>query len=141
MSTVQSINFTVAGAPTAKGRPRFSRKSGRAYTPAKTQQAEDTFAARAAVELAPWRSHLPLRGPLRVMLHFAMPIPASWSKKKREGAKWHTSRPDLDNLAKLVKDALNGIAWIDDAQVIALTCTKSYCETPGVDVYLDEVTT
>lgn len=47
---------------------------------------------------------------------------------------------DLDNLAKFVLDALNGIAYDDDSQVATLTCAKAYTtspdDAPRIDVYL-----
>ena len=66
-------------------------------------------------------------------------IPASWSKKRRQaamdGLEYVTKRPDLDNLLKAIKDGMNGIAWLDDSQVVSLVdCRKVYAEQPGVDV-------
>lgn len=65
---------------------------------------------------------------------FLFDIPKSWSKKKRENTTWHTSRPDSDNLLKGVKDALNGIAYIDDAQVCYVSAKKQYAEASGIEI-------
>jgi Holliday junction resolvase RusA-like endonuclease len=63
-----------------------------------------------------------------------MPIPPSWTKKRQAaalaGVEWPTGRPDSDNLAKGVLDALNGILWGDDAAVVELTVSKRYCTRP-----------
>jgi len=69
------VTFDVMGSPVPKGRPRFSRKSGRAYTPAKTAEAEQSFLALAL----PHKPDTPLEGPLKVSLGFVMPIPAGKS--------------------------------------------------------------
>jgi Holliday junction resolvase RusA-like endonuclease len=47
-------------------------------------------------------------------------------------------KPDLDNVAKAVLDAINGIVYVDDAQVINLVATKRYATDPRVEVYLFE---
>jgi Holliday junction resolvase RusA-like endonuclease len=53
-------------------------------------------------------------------------IPASWSKKKAATTVFCTKKPDCDNIAKIVLDALNGIAFHDDSQVSCLTVHKHY---------------
>ena len=67
---------------------------------------------------------------MKIELFFS--IPKSWSKAKKEEAKWHTSRPDADNLAKGIKDALNGIAYVDDAQVCFMQVRKQYAQEDGI---------
>jgi Holliday junction resolvase RusA-like endonuclease len=54
---------------------------------------------------------------------------------------WKTSRPDIDNLVKFILDALNGIFWNDDTQVVLLSATKSYITTgaPGVYIVVTEI--
>lgn len=95
----------IPGHPVAKGRPRCGRSpTGKimAYTPKETTQAEQIVALS-------WKAQHgldPLTGPLRVTLTFL------------EGT-GHKAQ-DVDNLAKLVLDALNRIAWEDDRQVEAL---------------------
>lgn len=138
------IDIDIPGAPTAKGRPRFSRRSGRTYTPAATERAEQTLAGRALVALQDHRARLPLRGALRVDVDLVMPIPASWSSKKKaqalSGVARPTSRPDLDNLVKLALDALNGIAWVDDAQIVESMTRKVYGAIPCTRIRIVEVT-
>lgn len=120
-----------------KGRPRFSRRSGRAYTPAKTVQAEDDLATWVASQ---W-PHAPLEGALRVSIVAEYRPPASWSAKKRAAAigALRTGRPDPDNLAKLVGDGLNGILWADDAQIGALSITKTYGEHDRTTIIVEAV--
>ena len=57
--------------------------------------------------------------PVVLDVRFWFPVPKSYMRKRRPVPEApHTSKPDLDNLLKLVKDALNGVAWSDDAQVV-----------------------
>jgi len=107
----------------------------RAYTPKKSADYEKQIAAACNVEA-------PLEGPLSMVIKIYLPIPASWSKKKQQQARdreiFPTSRPDIDNYAKAVLDALNGIAYEDDSQVIDLIVEKRYArDEPGVLVVLE----
>lgn len=84
-----------------------------------------------------------LTGPVRVWFTAFMPIPKSWNKKisglasRNEIA--HTSKPDLDNLEKMLFDCMNGIVWKDDAQVVEVTKLKKYSSSPGWYVTVVEV--
>jgi Holliday junction resolvase RusA-like endonuclease len=79
--------------------------------------------AQAAMKKA---GYLPFDGPLEMQVRAVYVAPKSWSAKKRDAALWKHSRPDADNLAKLVGDSLNGIAFADDAQVADLRVQKVY---------------
>jgi Holliday junction resolvase RusA-like endonuclease len=73
----------------------------------------------------------PLQGAVRLSCYFWLPTPSSWAPRKvDEALKGHiapTSKPDLKNLVAGVEDALNRIAWLDDAQVTEYGhCTKRY---------------
>ncbi|MGG4449613.1 RusA family crossover junction endodeoxyribonuclease [Brevibacillus porteri] len=78
---------------------------------------------------------------LALKIVFIMPIPASWSKKKRWDAleKPHTSTPDLDNLIKGCTDALNKVVWLDDKQIVSVDATKTYGFEPRIELYVTEV--
>lgn len=125
------IEIAVLGRPVAKGRPRFNRESGRAYTPAKTAsfEAELKFAAMQAM-----RGRAPLEGPLVVDMFLVVPIAKSWSKKKQEAARCGdilpTGKPDWDNYGKCV-DSLNLVVWGDDGQVVDGRVRKRYGDKPG----------
>ena len=115
--------------PTPKGRPRFTSR-GRSYTPAATVKAEHEVANALLQKTREKGGEWPKTGPLAVRIVFAMPVPESWSKKKQQQARsnelWHTSRPDADNLLKLVLDAANGVLWVDDAQLVMVGAGKEY---------------
>lgn len=109
------IKFTLPIEPVAKGRPRFS-KSGHAYTPEKTRRYEAAVKAYSR-KFAP---RPPFTGPVSLTCVFYMPPP------KRKVREHPTCKPDLDNLTKPIKDALNGIMWLDDGQVTKITAYKVY---------------
>lgn len=131
------IKFTVPLLPTAKGRPRFSKK-GFAYTPAKTKQAERDFLAIAMDH----RPEKPIAGPIQLLLRFSFPKPTKPKWKSEAARKLLVSpckRPDLDNLVKLVKDALSGPFWVNDSQIVSMTAAKLYGDAPGTEVYISEL--
>ena len=133
------IRFTIPGAPVGKGRAR-STKSGHHYTPEKTRNYEELVSSSGMLAV-PW-SYLTER-PVRLSLVFYLPIPKSWSKKDRlqaqEGKVHHTGKPDLDNLIKSVSDGLNGVIYVDDAQIKAIDAMKVYDINPRVEVEIEEL--
>lgn len=80
--------------------------------------------------------------PLEVTIHFHVPIPRSWAKKEKakaaRGLLLPSSRPDLDNYVKAVFDAMNGIVFKDDAQVVSLRTLKLYSERPLIEIEVKE---
>jgi len=139
-----TITIHLPGTPTPKGRGRATR-TGRVYTPAKTRAAEESIAGRAMAQVLALpeeqRAALPFAGPLVVHATFEMPVPASWSMKRRlaalGGSAPPTSKPDIDNLFKLVSDAFNEVVWLDDSQIVQVTMTKRYSSTPGITVVVE----
>lgn len=125
------IELIIKGRAVPKGRPRFVKGMSRPITPAATIRAEREVArlAREAIADAPYFSQ-PLTGPVRLEVLAVFEIPVSWNKAKRaaalEGRVWHTSTPDADNLLKLISDAMNGIIYNDDGQVVDCRCAKRY---------------
>lgn len=141
------IQFTIPGQPTAKGRPRFRVVTPKGkpsfvstYTPPETVAYEEKIAAIARRAMA---GRAPSAAPIEVMLELRMEIPASWTKAKRLAASMGTVRatkkPDADNVLKGVKDACNGIVWVDDSQVVVITVRKLYHADPCVVIAVREV--
>ena len=123
----ESIAFTVPGRPVPKGRPRFNRRTGNAYTPAKTREYEKLVATKAA-EAAIGRE-LPLTGPVAVQLTFDYTKGAMLARVKLLPASplqsWHTARPDIDNVTKAILDGISKAGLLsDDAQVCFLCVSK-----------------
>ena len=121
-SACPTISFTVPGIPVpwaragSKGGIRFTPRKQRDYGAAvRTICAETMRRAGAAL----------LDGPVQLSIRATYVPPASWSQKKRAAAQWRIGRPDADNLGKLVADNLNGVAWVDDAQVVSLHIWKT----------------
>nr|WP_254476471.1 RusA family crossover junction endodeoxyribonuclease [Brevibacillus sp. HB1.4B] len=83
----------------------------------------------------------PTPAALALKMVFVMPIPASWSKRKRWDAlnKAHMTKPDLDNLIKGCTDALNGVVWQDDKQIVSVEATKVYGFEPRIELYVTEI--
>lgn len=131
-------HFTLYGTPTGKGRARVTR-TGHAYTPQKTRDYERAvkIAYLEAVKDKPYEKGVPLK----LSLGCAYPIPKNDSRKKRSeklrGITKPTVKPDLSNVLKAVEDALNGIAYADDAQITELHVTKYYSEFPGIEVLIE----
>jgi Holliday junction resolvase RusA-like endonuclease len=121
---------TITGAPTAKGRPRFTR-SGRVYTPKKTRDAEKHLSVHLSC-LVGGKKQYPFTGPIYVEFEFYIKRPKNLFRKiDPDGPIPHTKKPDLDNLIKLVKDAANKIIWSDDAIICDMRPKKFYCSKTG----------
>lgn len=135
-----SISFVIPGTPVAKGRPKFSTAGGfaRAYTPAKTANYEGMVSMLASQAMREAGIDKPLDGPVSVAVHVFVGVPASYSKKRRtdalNGMIAPTKRPDLDNIAKAILDGINGVAVVDDSQIVGIIAGKAFSETPRVDV-------
>lgn len=115
--------FTIDLCPTVKGRPRFSRKTGRAFTPEKTRSAERETAD--LLEKVYQYDIIEKGTPIAICLTFYLPRPKSASKEKRP---WPDVRPDVDNFVKLALDAMQGIVFEDDSQIIECNCRKLYAD-------------
>lgn len=111
--------------PEVRGKQRSRTTRNGTYTPEETRRAMDLvraewLAATGGVGLA-----APMFGahePVAVAITTYRPLPKG--RPARVEAEADTFRPDVDNVAKLVCDALNGLAWADDAQVTYLEVAK-----------------
>lgn len=136
------VSFTVEGDPHGKGRPRFRRfknfVSTYTDTKTKTYEAKIKDAAKQAMGSSP-----PIEGPVRLDCIVKLPVPKSYSKKRSDaclnGSEWPTKKPDWDNVAKAVADAINEIVFVDDTQVVIARVVKVYSADSGVDVKVSEV--
>lgn len=129
--------FTIPGQPQGKARARTVSQGGRvhSYTPPKTA-AYERLIAECYKESFP--SAEAYQGAVQVAIHAFYAVPKSWAKEKRKQALAGMIpvlvRSDIDNVCKLVMDALNGIAWVDDKQVVWLQADKQYGAEPRVEV-------
>lgn len=130
---MNSQSFFIHGKPVAQGRPRFFRRGAGvgAYDPETSAEWKQVVAWMARKEGA-----RVMDGPLSVTMIFHMPRPKSLPKKTLH----HVKKPDLDNLAKGVKDALKHICYHDDSQVVSLSLEKRYAIfSTGVEITIAEV--
>jgi Holliday junction resolvase RusA-like endonuclease len=131
----------VYGEPVAQGRPRATTVNGhvRMYDPAKSRDYKD-YVRLAAAQHAPERLIESAIG-LKVTVYRA--IPKSFSKKKTElaerGEIVPTTKPDADNYLKTVKDALNGVIWKDDSQIVDVQVRKRYSNKPRIEIEIHEL--
>jgi Holliday junction resolvase RusA-like endonuclease len=137
---MEPIAFSMAGHVRGKQRPRATVRFGRAtiYTPTETRKYERAIReiGRGAMGDNP-----PLEGALSVSLRLRLQPPASMSKRLRAavlaGETPYLGRVDCDNGAKSVLDALNGVCWVDDNQIVRLWITKVPAERPGIDIRIE----
>ena len=132
------VTFTIPGEPKGKGRPRFARIKGHVhtYTPDSTAAYEDKV--RYSYYKQCRNFNFGSDTMLEVHIIAKYPIPKSISQKKRGMMIAHRLRPvkkpDADNVIKIVCDALNGIAYKDDAQIVTTHLHKVYGVEPCVQV-------
>ena len=134
MTGNEEIRIVVYANPVPKGRPRVALrgKFPIVYTPKATRDAEDAFLSQAMKK----RPEAPLEGPLSVSISFFKIKPKSYSKKI---TLW-TQKPDLDNLVKLVLDALNKVFYVDDSQIVEIKCGKEFTKyIPRTEVIIKKV--
>lgn len=136
------VIFTVPGEPQGKARARTC--GGHTYTPEKTVLYENLIKTEYARQCGNRKFTTRPDGtaqPVAVHILAIYGIPKSYSQKKREramnGELMPTKKPDADNIAKVVCDALNGVAYADDTQVIELRVRKAYGE-PHITVSVEE---
>lgn len=137
------VSVILPGEPKGKGAPRAriatagTRIFARIYSDPNTRSYEGMLrlAARTAM-----RERDPLASALRVRVMAYMSVPTSWSNKRRlDALAGHIRpvvRPDWENIAKCL-DALTGIVWVDDKQIVSGVIEKFYSSRPmlSVDVW------
>lgn len=118
MLSVEGITFEWRGKVRGQGRPRFGH--GHAYeSPKDTEYKEAIAAAYKAAGGVHFGN-----APLHVFIGFNRALPDKYKRKTRKVIQADVFKPDIDNLAKSVLDALNGVAWADDNQIIGLEVRK-----------------
>lgn len=135
------IRFVIWGDPVAQGRPRTAVINGRPrlYDPEKSRHYKE-LVRLVAQEARP--NHL-IEGPVSLTVRIFKRFPASFSKRAREQARAGNIRPatkpDASNILKAIEDALNGVVWVDDRQIVDLIVTKAYDDDPRVEVEIREI--
>ena len=131
------MKFEIDGQPQGKARPRITRYSH--YTPQKTKDYE--YYIKQCFMVAGGRM-IEQGKAISMTLTAVYQIPKSFTKKKQAAASLGEikplTKPDIDNVIKVVCDALNGVAYKDDTQITSVTAIKYYGEQPKITVYLEE---
>lgn len=135
--------FSLAGEPRGKARPRATVRGGYAhvYSDPITKKYEQSIRDVAERMMC---GKEPLAGALSVSLRFRLSVPVSYSKRLRAailaGEEPYFGAYDADNLAKAILDALDGIMFLNDKQVVRLFVEKLGTEQPGVDIRVEALT-
>lgn len=131
------MRLEILGKPVGKGRPRLGRHS--TYTPDKTKNYEE-YVKLCYINKYNIKQR-PTEKPLKAKITAFFEVPTSYSNKKKKEliGQPHTSRPDIDNIAKIILDSLNGLAYKDDNQIVKLEVEKLYGEEAKVILDIEEV--
>lgn len=137
------MKFAVLGQPQGKQRVKVTMRGGfaTAYTPDKTVSYENliclSFKAESAGAKTPFWDK-----PISMSIKAYYRIPKAFSKKKHNealrGALRPQTKPDIDNVVKVVCDALNSIAYHDDTQIVEIKASKFYDDTPRLEIEIEE---
>lgn len=131
--------FEIPGPVTGKGRPRINTYTCRAYTPNKTKEYEELAKQYFVLK---YPRHIPIEGRVKVSIIAYFKIPKGTNKKNEElmlsGNISPTKKPDIDNIEKIVLDAMNTLAFKDDNQITKLEIEKVYSEEEKVYVKIEE---
>ena len=141
---METVVFEVPGEPIGKARPRVV--DGHAYTPSRTKAYEEAvrLAYKQAVKDRPelerrWDKD----AQLSIQIAAFYQVPKKVSRQMKAAMLRFEDRPrkkpDLDNVLKIVSDALNGLAYHDDSQIVHMDASKYWAITPCVWVTISEV--
>lgn len=109
-------------------------KTGKKYTYEQTELKEARSELRA--HLSKHAPTQPLTGPVRLVTIWCFPI-----KGRHKNGEWRTSKPDTDNLNKMLKDVMTSLGfWKDDAQVASESIQKFWTDQPGIYIEWGEMT-
>ncbi len=135
------ITFKVDANPVGKQRARYAKRGNfvQTYTPDKTRNYESLIKEAAIQAMG---SNEILETPVNLYLYIRAPIPQSYSKKRSEaclnGSEKPIKKPDASNVLKSVEDAMNGVVYKDDSQIVNIHVTKVYSSQSGIDVCVKE---
>lgn len=131
--------ITVKGSLHGKDRPRFNKDTGAVYTPRPTREYEQLVAQ--CYRMQGGRNWLDQPVIVEIVAFYAMPKANPGRRNKMLiGELRPTIKPDADNIAKIIMDALNGVAYNDDKQVVGLSVKKRYAEEPKVIIRVERIT-
>lgn len=131
--------FEVPGKIIGKGRPRLNSYTGAVYTPTRTKDYETLVEQYFLLKYPRFK---PFEGRVQVEINAAFEVPKSAKKAEKEMMLENkinpTKKPDIDNIVKIILDAMNGIAFKDDTQITKLNVEKKYSESESVYIKISE---
>ncbi len=131
--------FEVIGEIKGKARPRLNTYTGNIYTDSNTKNYENLIKQYFKVK---YPRYIPFENRVKVKIIIYLKIPQNTTKKNRklieEGLLSPTKKPDIDNVVKIVLDALNKMAFKDDNQITQLEVEKTYSEEEKLYIKLEE---
>ncbi len=136
------MEFEIVGAPVGKRRPKFSTIHG--YTQAFKPKEDVIYEnlVKLSFQQAKQSDYDLFDKAVKMTICAYFSVPKSFSNKRRnealEGKISPLIKPDVDNIAKIICDALNDIAYKDDNQIVELAITKKYAMEPKVKITLNE---
>ena len=136
------MEFEVVGAPVGKRRPKFSTIHGYAQALKPKEDVIYENLVKIMFQQAKLNNYSMFNKPIKMKIEAYFAIPKSFSKVKQsqalEGKLLPLTKPDADNIAKIICDALNDVAYKDDTQIVELAIIKRYAMEPKVKITLDE---
>jgi len=131
--------FTIDGPIKGKGRPRVNMATGSVYTPTDTKDYEMLIKQYFMIK---YPRHEVFTNRVKIEIKAYFEIPKSTSNKLKEkmlsGEVSPTKKPDIDNITKIILDALNKVIFKDDNQVTKIEVEKLYSERPRLEVKIEE---
>ena len=131
--------FEVIGDIKGKERPRINTYTCTAYTPNNTKDYENLIKQYFKIK---YPRYVPLENRVSVKIMAYFKIPKSTTKKDKtlieEGKLSPTKKPDIDNIVKIILDALNKMAFKDDNQITKIEVEKTYGEVEKIIVKIEE---
>ena len=122
--TIPRTSSQEKGCRVVRGRPKF-------YTKQKVQDAKQFY----SISLKMHRLAEPIKGAIDLTINFFYPV-----RKPHKDGEPKTTRGDLDNMAKGFIDVMTSLGfWEDDAQIVRLHLTKSYCSPSGIMVTIKRI--
>ncbi len=136
------MEFEVVGAPVGKRRPKFSTIHGYAQALKPKEDVIYENLVKIMFQQAKPNNYSMFNKPIKMKIEAYFAIPKSFSKVKQsqalEGKLLPLTKPDADNIAKIICDALNDVAYKDDTQIVELAIIKRYAMEPKVKITFDE---
>jgi len=131
---IKKLEITIPGQPKSQKRHRTGR-SGHRYDPS----SKDKKTLQKA--LLPIKPPKPLKGWISLCIVAYFETPKSWSNKKRKEVEgtYRAKTPDVDNIEKILMDAMNGYILEDDKQIVSIETQKRYSVKPRTEITIIEV--